>query len=79
VSGEYREIGYGELGVFKPSSLRPADYGQASASPSPRAPRTLDGLRPSPRGAPAPEGSALPSRWTLAALAALTAAALLAF
>jgi hypothetical protein len=81
VSGEYRPIGYGELGVYRPSRLRPADYGQASTStsPPPRAPRTLEGLRPAPRGVPAPGASALPSRWTLAALAALTAAALLAF
>ena len=81
VTGTYNPIGYGELGVFKPSGLRPADYGQASTSTStpPRAPRTLEGLRPAPQGAPAPEASPLPSRWTLAALAALTAAALLAF
>ena len=79
VSGTYNPIGYGRLGVYRPSRLRPADYGQASTSPPPRAPRTLEGLRPAPRGAPTPEDSALPSRWTLAALAALTAAALLAF
>lgn len=89
VSGVYSPIGAGYQGFYKPSRLRPADYGSAP-SPTAASPRPGTavpgiglglGLRGGgrTRGPGRPSEASGPSWWTLGLLAVGTAAALIAF